>query len=209
MQPGLTDSMPMHFRCAALPELCRSLNTCGFDPMLPCSNYPDATTAAINAQFVTGYLEYSPTGSFDLLASCPQACHMPTCMDPCEADGIPQTCTLQCAAVFLPFYDDCRLMLEMAYYTSNSSIGDQTMDSFNHLANSCLSIEQPLLVEEITRLKGLGCTVQDDGVRALNPMDGLIPVTIKAFTECAQTPGVLSLSCSVTKICIKPAMPCR
>ena len=165
-------------RCAALPELCRSLGTCTAEE--PCSEFPASAIAGVEAQFVTGYLEYGPvrSGSFDLLASCPRACHKPECFDPCEANGIPEICTLQCAAVFMPFYDDCRLMLDMAYSPANNeSIGDQTIESFEHVANSCLSMEQPTLIDEINRLKTLGCTVNDDGVRALNPMGGTSPST--------------------------------
>eukprot|EP01051_Picozoa_sp_SAG22_P004386 SAG22_NODE_233_length_14378_cov_86.382100_7_plen_152_part_00 len=75
-------------RCAALPGLAQSF---GFGPEVPCSDYPDETTASILAQFATGVGEFSPAPEFTL-TSCPRACHNPDCVDPCEADGIPATC---------------------------------------------------------------------------------------------------------------------
>eukprot|EP01051_Picozoa_sp_SAG22_P004385 SAG22_NODE_233_length_14378_cov_86.382100_6_plen_442_part_00 len=77
---------------------------------------------------------------------------------------------MQCAAVFLPFYDDCQLLLEMTYGPGEDRIGDQTMDSFDHLASSCIGLPQHGLVEEIQRLKDQGCSVQDDGVRAMSQL---------------------------------------
>jgi hypothetical protein len=89
----------------------------------------------------------------------------------CTNGDPPPTCSLGCAATFVPLYDDCRKVLA-AYFDSTDGIEDKTAKAIDDMNHRCLDLEQDAFITVILQMNATGCTIQTGGIVAVDGKTG-------------------------------------
>eukprot|EP01052_Picozoa_sp_SAG31_P008527 SAG31_NODE_433_length_15750_cov_6.132579_4_plen_394_part_00 len=77
--------------------------------------------------------------------------------DSCGSSGIPASCSLDCAELFVPFYDECRSIIEAVLPSAQLS-------GFETLAGQCLDIDPATMWTAINQLTAQGCVLREHAV---------------------------------------------
>ena len=76
----------------------------------------------------------------------------------CEGGGLPKSCSVDCAIVFVPFRDRCRATIDNVYDGSDNSF-DGAASQFTTVYNLCVAIDVGDLLDRINTLREEGCVV--------------------------------------------------
>ena len=71
----------------------------------------------------------------------------------CGSSGMPESCTLDCAESFVPFFDECRPLI--------MAVAADEMPAFQGLTDSCLAIDASTMWAAVSTLMRQGCILKE------------------------------------------------